>query len=117
MAAICPNCHQPETIAYVVNDEGIHPFPCLECNTGTLRSSPHGTLAGATPCATDGCQGSVRDDYLYDAKGRLTRLNRIKCQFCGTDKTRKVEHASNPGEHRLPDPRLRRIASGHMGNG
>ena len=109
MAAICPNCHHPEAVAFVVNDEGIHPFPCLECNAGTLRSSPRAYLAGSVPCATDGCRGSVRDDYLYDPKGRLSKLIRIACHFCGTDKTREVNHAAGPGEHRLPDPRLRRV--------
>lgn len=116
MAAICPNCHLPEMIAYVVNDEGIHPFPCLECNTGTVRSSPHGHLTGATPCATDGCQGSVRDDYLYDAKGRLSKLTRVTCGLCGTDKTKEVHHAADHREHRMPDPRLRGLAGRHLGD-
>ncbi|WP_318200371.1 hypothetical protein [Streptomyces sp. SCL15-4] len=84
MAAICPHCHLAETIAYVVNDGGLHPFPCLECNAGTLRSSPYGRLTGAAPCATGGCRGSVRDDYQYDAQGRLSRLERVGCRFCGS---------------------------------
>ncbi|GGY72995.1 hypothetical protein GCM10010300_15450 [Streptomyces olivaceoviridis] len=105
MAAICPNCHLPEMIAYVINDTGVHPFPCLECSAGPFRSTPHGQLTGATACATDGCQGSVRDEYQYDAKGRLSKLTRIKCQFCGTDKTGVINAGSTP-ERVMPDPRL-----------
>lgn len=117
MAAICPNCHLPEMIAYVVNDDGIHPFPCLECNASTVGSSSMGTLVGAARCTTDGCGGSVRDTYTYDTKGRLIRLDRQRCMFCGTNKTREANHAADPGEHRVPDPRLWRVASRHLGDG
>ncbi|MFE1192949.1 hypothetical protein ACFW6E_09125 [Streptomyces olivaceoviridis] len=106
MAAICPNCHLPEMIAYVLNDDGLHPFPCLECNTGPFRSTPHGHLTGATACATEGCQGSVRDEYQYDAKGRLSKLTRIACRFCGTDKTGVIKDAGSTPERSVPDPRL-----------
>ncbi|MFF9003948.1 hypothetical protein [Streptomyces achromogenes] len=105
MAAICPNCHLPEMIAYVVNDDGLHPFPCLECNTGTVRSTPYGHLSGAAPCGTDGCQGSVRDDYQYDPKGRLLRLDRVRCRLCATDRTGALRAGSAP-ERAVPGPRL-----------
>ncbi|MEU3526183.1 hypothetical protein AB0E62_20340 [Streptomyces sp. NPDC038707] len=110
MAAVCPNCHLPEMITYVVNDEGLHPFPCLECNTGTLRSSPYGHLSGAAPCVTDGCRGSVRDDYQYDAKGRLSRLDRIRCRLCGSDRT-GGSHPAGARDRAVPGPRLPGIAS------
>jgi len=110
MAAVCPNCHSPEAVAYVINDTGVHPFPCMECNAGTTRSTPRGTLVGSVPCPTDGCTGSVRDAYEYDTTGRLSRIDRHRCLLCGTDKTRKADHAADNAERPLPDPRLQRVA-------
>lgn len=109
MAAICPNCHHPEAVAYVTNDEGLHPFPCLGCNTSTIRSTPLGTLVGAAICATPHCAGSVRDEYAYDHKGRLTRLDRKRCLICGSAQTREVSHAPDDAERPLSDPRLQRV--------
>jgi len=110
MAAVCPNCHAPEAIAYVINDDGVNPFPCLECNASTIRSNPRGTLLGSVPCPTEGCTGSVRDAYLYDSTGRLAQLIRQRCLLCGTDKTRKADHAPDDAERPLSDPRLQRVA-------
>ncbi|GHH28660.1 hypothetical protein [Streptomyces rubradiris] len=103
MAAICPNRHLPEMIAYVVNDGGLHPFPCLEC-TGTGRCTPYGHLSGAAPCGTDGCQGSVRDDYQYDPEGRLSRLDRVRCRLRATDSA-AVPPARSAPERAVPGPR------------
>ncbi|MBX9392295.1 hypothetical protein K4749_01455 [Streptomyces sp. TRM72054] len=117
MAAICPNCHHPEAIAYVINDEGLHPFPCMECNTGTTRARPHGRLTGVTSCATDDCQGSVRDEYLYDTKGRLAELVRQACRFCGTTRTGVIKNAGSTPERAVPDPRLHGFQSRRVPHG
>ena len=106
MAAICPNCHQHEAVAYVVNSEGIHPFPCMECNASTVRSNPLGTLLGAASCATEGCFGHVQDEYHYNTYGRLTRITRHSCRMCGTAKTGEHSHARGSFERTVPDPRL-----------
>ncbi|MEV7283608.1 hypothetical protein AB0O01_03400 [Streptomyces sp. NPDC093252] len=106
MAAICPNCHHPEAIAYLVNDEGIHPFPCLECNYGTTHSRHQVILSGAAACGTAGCHGSVADEYTYNAKGRLIRLSRQRCRLCGGHQTREVSYARSPAKRPVPDPRL-----------
>ncbi|MFF8447858.1 hypothetical protein ACF06Q_09175 [Streptomyces leeuwenhoekii] len=110
MAAICPNCHQPEAVAYVINEDGLYPFTCMECDASVIRSTPRGTLIGSVPCPTGGCTGSVRDAYVYDSTGRLTQLNRHRCLLCGTDQTRKAPHAADHREHAVPDPRMLRIA-------
>lgn len=119
MAAICPNCHLPEMVAYIVNDEGTHPLPCLNevCGVIVARSTPYGHLMGSAPCATSDCQGSVRDEYRYDANGRLSRLDRVRCQLCGTDKTEVIKHAGSTPERPLPDPRMPGIAGRRVPHG
>lgn len=111
MAAICPNCHRAEAVAYVINEDGVHPFPCLECHAGTIRSTPRGTLVGSVPCPTEGCTGSVRDAYVYDSTGRLAQVDRHRCLLCRTDRTRKTDHhAADQGERALPDSRMPGVA-------
>lgn len=116
MAAICPNCHKPEVVTYIVNDDGIHPSPCLECRASTITSGPYVSLTGATSCGTGGCAGSVRDEYSYDQQGRLRSLVRTQCPRCGTLKTNASSDATGPREHFMPDPRMRRVPSHHLGD-
>ncbi|MFE2045739.1 hypothetical protein ACFXAZ_33450 [Streptomyces sp. NPDC059477] len=108
MAAICPDCHHPDAVAYLVNSEGIHPFPCLECNYNTIHSRHREILSGVAPCATPACTGSVSDDYVYNAKGRLTRLNRQRCHLCGSREAREAVQDRSRSTRPVPDPRVQR---------
>ncbi|MDH6698076.1 hypothetical protein P3T26_002530 [Streptomyces sp. MAA16] len=106
MAGTCPDCHAPEAIAYVENDSGIHPFPCLECTASTIRAQPGSTLMGSAPCATRHCQGSVQDEYVYNQRGRLIRITKKACQFCRSIEAKEPGNARGAREYLLPDPRL-----------
>lgn len=73
MAAICPSCRRPEMIAYLENADGIHTFPCLECQAVVPRHS-NTSFTAITP------GGEITDTYTYQA-GRLTRIHRAPSPY------------------------------------
>ncbi len=84
MAWICPNCAKPEAIAYVVNEYGLNPFPCLYCNGTVLNSGGRSTQWATAACENTRCAGVIRDLYHYSPHAGLTEVARFPCHECGS---------------------------------
>lgn len=107
MAWICPGCSRPDAIAYIENEDGLHPFPCLFCNHSVSNSGGRSAVWASHTCGTMECAGVVRDLYTYSPRAGLTEVTRLPCSECESNKKRQaVPFISSPREYFLPDPRL-----------
>ncbi|MEW1721540.1 hypothetical protein [Streptomyces sp. NPDC093109] len=92
MAWICPGCGTPDAIAYIENEDGSHPFPCLFCNHSVLDSGGRSTVWASHACAVKECAGIVRDLFHYSPRAGLTEVARLPCNECGAGKPRQAVH-------------------------
>ena len=118
MAWICPHCNKPDAVAYIVNDRGLHPFPCLHCNKACQTAGyKNGKAAGGHPCRDPRCLGWVYDVYHFDMNGRLSNVVRQPCSACKQLHPMEVQHGSGPGEQAVPHAGMLRVRGGHLGDG
>ncbi|MEO3972674.1 hypothetical protein [Streptomyces sp. CAU 1734] len=82
MAWICPRCERPEAVAFVENEKGLYPFPCLFCEHSIRFGTALGTETVSSRCTTRQCGAAVTDTFAYDAQGRLTDVARRPCPHC-----------------------------------
>ncbi|MET9290506.1 hypothetical protein [Streptomyces sp. NPDC003077] len=94
MAYTCPHCTRPNAVAYIDNDSGRQPWPCLFCER-SVQTGPAGRARRVSaPCGTGRCHGVVTDAYEYDARARLTAMKRTRCPHCGGDRTAALSSPS-----------------------
>lgn len=105
MALICPACQTPESIAYVEDEDGKTPYPCLACGRHVTRAAPYAVIA-TSEASCLACGGPISDTYRYGATGYIADIHRRACPRCGGDRTTKESNARNRAERALSDPRM-----------